>query len=447
MRYSTGLISTFLLFGLSACSLDRVTDMAEASAGTEINSKVIESAEGARWIYWGAIAKFSQLFGMVAGNVALFTDELSRHPDMPQGELDSRTRLRDQDGTQHIVVADLANIAQSTRVQLGQAIQLLDTYSGRGSNTMKAHSYGLLGMVHLILADNFCSGIPLSESRWGGEFEPGQGYPTDSLYQRAIHYADSGLLLSSDSAEVVTLLLGVKARALNSLGRYEEAADVAVQIGNSDNIGEVFYTNQPVGATGHPAINIDTSGYIVLNNKGQNGLVWVSDSLPRQDMRIPIRSASGTFAYPLKPSFFFGPRMISFASGAEARLIEAEHLLASDNISGFMEKILTVRRMYNTASGNQLLDTVDPGTESGRVDLLFRERAYTFYVSGRRLGDMRRLVRHYGRDPKDIWPTGPSEGSQFILYGPNYVFTPEVPGIGRESTHNSFWFECESYAP
>lgn len=447
MRYNIGLISTLLLFGLSACNLDRVTDMAEVSEGAEINSRVVESAEGARWIYWGAIAKFSQLFGAAAGNVAFFTDELSRQPNMPQGPLDSRIRIGVQDGTQHVVVSDLANTAQSTRVQLQQAIQLLDKHSGLAGNTMKAHSYGLLGMVHLILADNFCSGIPLSESRWGGEFIPGKGYPTDSLYQRAIHYADSGMSLSSDSAEVVTLLLGVKARALNSLGRYEEAADVAELIGNSDNVGEVFYTNQPAGATGHPAINIDTAGYIVLNNKGQNGLVWVSDSLARQDTRIPIRSTASNFVHPLKPSFFFGTRTISFASGAEARLIEAEYLLASNDIAGFMEKINTVRRMYNTVSGSQLPDTVDPGTESGRVDLLFRERAYTFYVSGRRLGDMRRMVRHYGREPNDVWPTGQSEGSQFILYGPNYVFTPEVPGTGRESTHNSLYFECESYAP
>ena len=48
----------------------------------------------------------------------------------------------------------------------------------------------------------------------------------------------------------------------------------------------------------------------------------------------------------------------------------------------------------------------DPGDLDARVDLLFRERAFWLFLSGRRLGDLRRLIEHYGRDPESVFPTG-----------------------------------------
>src|SRR5262249_23167706 len=49
----------------------------------------------------------------------------------------------------------------------------------------------------------------------------------------------------------------------------------------------------------------------------------------------------------------------------------------------------------------------DPGTPNARIDLLFRERAFWLFLSGHRLGDLRRLVRQYGRDQSTVFPTGP----------------------------------------
>jgi len=40
------------------------------------------------------------------------------------------------------------------------------------------------------------------------------------------------------------------------------------------------------------------------------------------------------------------------------------------------------------------------------ADVLFRERAFWLYATGHRLGDMRRLIRQYGRDPETVFPTG-----------------------------------------
>lgn len=439
------------LLSFTSCRLSDVTDIAQTLEGTNINHEVIESAEGARWVYWGAIAKFARLFSQQAASVAYFTDELALMNDRSQKSIDARVQLGSPSAGAYITMENLANEAQSTRIQLSQAIQLLNKYYEGEGNAMKAHAYGLLGVVHLMLADNFCSGFPLSESNWGGEFIPTGGVPTDDVYRHAINYADKGLALENDSLEVKVLLLGVKARALNSLGRYEEAAAIANKIASTDSVWEIFGPQPPDSSAVSyiPVNNIDTGSYFVLNNKGQNGLMWVADSVSNQDGRIAVVTTpdGSNFLYPLKPDFFFNNRKIAYFSGAEARLIEAEYYLQIGEISSFLEKINHVRRMFATISGRQLTDTVDPGTSASRLDLLFRERAYTFYITGRRLADMRRLVRKYGRDPLDVWPTGRSEGSQFILYGDNYVFTPEIPGIGRESTYNHLYYECASYEP
>jgi len=37
---------------------------------------------------------------------------------------------------------------------------------------------------------------------------------------------------------------------------------------------------------------------------------------------------------------------------------------------------------------------------------MFRERAFWMYLTGHRLGDLRRLVRQYGRGEESVYPTG-----------------------------------------
>jgi hypothetical protein len=38
--------------------------------------------------------------------------------------------------------------------------------------------------------------------------------------------------------------------------------------------------------------------------------------------------------------------------------------------------------------------------------LLFNERAYWLFLTGHRQGDLRRLVRNYGRSQETVYPTG-----------------------------------------
>jgi len=56
-----------------------------------------------------------------------------------------------------------------------------------------------------------------------------------------------------------------------------------------------------------------------------------------------------------------------------------------------------------------LTPLTDPGATpdtAARTNLTFRERAFWMYATGHRLGDLRRLVRQYGRGKETVFPTG-----------------------------------------
>jgi hypothetical protein len=48
-----------------------------------------------------------------------------------------------------------------------------------------------------------------------------------------------------------------------------------------------------------------------------------------------------------------------------------------------------------------------PTTKAAAIDLLYKERGFWFWITGHRLGDMRRLITVYQRDAETVFPTGP----------------------------------------
>ena len=62
-----------------------------------------------------------------------------------------------------------------------------------------------------------------------------------------------------------------------------------------------------------------------------------------------------------------------------------------------------------------LAPLTDPGDQASRVDLMFCERAFWLYLSGHRLGDLRRLVRQYSRSADAVFPGG--GGAQYVIDG------------------------------
>jgi starch-binding outer membrane protein, SusD/RagB family len=62
-------------------------------------------------------------------------------------------------------------------------------------------------------------------------------------------------------------------------------------------------------------------------------------------------------------------------------------------------------------------------TMAQAVDIHFRERAYWLWMTSHRLGDMRRLIRQYGRNSETVFPTGQYfRNVQGGVYGPDVNF-------------------------
>jgi hypothetical protein len=102
---------------------------------------------------------------------------------------------------------------------------------------------------------------------------------------------------------------------------------------------------------------------------------------------------------------------IVIADGVEARLIEAEAALNAGDATGALAILNALRgntalfalRGYPVSS---LPALTDAGTPDGRVNQLFKERAYWLYLTSHRLGDLRRLIRQYQRGAETVFPTG-----------------------------------------
>lgn len=85
--------------------------------------------------------------------------------------------------------------------------------------------------------------------------------------------------------------------------------------------------------------------------------------------------------------------------------VEAEGALQVGDNSAAMQAINTFRQ------SDGLSPVVTPGTAAARIDRLFRKRGLRLTPTGHRLGDLRRLVRRFGRWEASVGPNaGLSQG-------------------------------------
>ena len=83
-------------------------------------------------------------------------------------------------------------------------------------------------------------------------------------------------------------------------------------------------------------------------------------------------------------------------------------------------------------AAGSLAPLADPGTDVGRQNLLFRERAYWLFLTAHRIGDMRRMIRQYGRGAETVFPTGPySSNGRTTIYGTDTSFPIPVEELNN----------------
>jgi hypothetical protein len=330
----------------------------------------------------------------------------------------------------------------------------LALYNPAASPALRGEMYALYGYAEVMLAEFFCSGVPLSTYDFQGNFTYRPGSTQQQVYQDAIAKLDTAVALSTDSARILNLARVGLGRAYLDLGDYESAAAAVTSVPDGFryqlNI-HWFYSANQFGN----ALNLYAN---ISDQEGQNGVPFISSGDPRTaDTTSVLDGATQLQLYfPKKYSHgltdpYYSP--VTVADGIEARLIQAEKALNTGDPSW-----LTILNALRTTSTTCTVQTtpctapagtggvaglpllVDPGSSPGdtaRVNLLFSERAYWLYLTGHRQGDLRRLVRNYQRNQSAVYPTGlylaPGQG----VYG-NDVTAP-IP-IGE--TPNPYFHGC-----
>jgi hypothetical protein len=239
---------------------------------------------------------------------------------------------------------------------------------------------------------------------------------TAELFQGAVADFDSALAYATDSMRIANLARVGRARALLNLARYADAATSAASVPTP----YVYATEHGAGVQPNAVFQFTNSLLItVADREGQNGLPYRSAGDPRVGTRLLGKGTDRVTDVYLYTKYASLGAPVTLASGVEARLVEAEATLKAGNADGAL-RILNALRA--TVAG--LAPLAPESTPAGQVDQLFRERAFWLFATGHRHGDLRRLVRQYGRAATTVFPTGPYRGG--LTYGDDITFAPDV---------------------
>jgi starch-binding outer membrane protein, SusD/RagB family len=285
--------------------------------------------------------------------------------------------------------------------------------------------YTIRGFAEVLFAEMYCAGVPFSEED-GSVSTFGEPQTTQQILQRAVASFDTALVIA-DSARVRNAASIGRARALLDLGQFAQAATAVTGVPTTykyTTFHSTAATRQENGVWN--ATGTNSSRYNAANNEGKNGLNYLQTPPdPRMPWQASTRVGFNSLFTALPTQLKYArTTSVTIADGIEARLIELEAKLQggtqADRDAVFAG--LNTLRTTNTPAIAAIAGSA-PTTQAAAVDLLFRERAYWMWLTAHRLGDMRRLIRQYGRDAETVFPTG-DQGAPIAgqTYGPDVNF-------------------------
>ncbi len=272
----------------------------------------------------------------------------------------------------------------------------------------------LAGYTYIMFGENYCPGVPFSDFdiRTGVIAEDDYGHPlgTEEIFQHALERFESAGQVGGATDQLQQLAAVGRGRTLLNLGRFEEAASAVAGV-DTDFTYLIFHSdNTGRQNNGVWAFNNSQGRWSVANRDGGTGLPY-RERADEDDPRLaytPIRAfafgvdAFGQLKYPDRADD------VPLATGIEARLIEAEAALRGGRTGDFADIHNTLR------DGVGLAPLAVAGlTDDELVDLHFEERAYWMWLTGHRLGDLRRLVRQYDRPVESVFPNKPGNQVSF----------------------------------
>jgi hypothetical protein len=334
----------------------------------------------------------------------LMSDEflLSTTPPSQQ-EIDQRAVAYETNGS----IATFYTQLQKAREGAEKTIPRLQVESPDGVDDVRIPElWSRAGYIYVYFGENFCEGVAYSSTQGSTVIHDTSRTRLETL-ARAVDRFDSALVSPTLPTEIEYLARLGKARAFLDLHR-DSAAAAAALVAAVPTGFSYDAEHAPVPFQLANAVFTFSEGSLISVSHVEGGF-----GLPYHDDRIrtPVDSVlddNGDVVPGLDlttPQFYQRKYVseadpIPVASGIEARLIEAEAQLAA-TAYGAMNTILNDLR-----TGTGLPALAVPGTQAEAEDQLFGERAYWLFATGHRLGDLRRLVRDYGRPADQVFPVG-----------------------------------------
>ncbi len=361
----------------------------------------------------------------IIGTAGVFTDEMWYSSTFPtMREIDARD-VTTENGALLTVFRYIQRARNWAEVAAEQYAA-----SPRANSADHALVTNLAGYTYIFFAENYCSGVPFGRATITGALEYGPGRTTEEMLNLAIERFDAAMNIAQTAggtAGIAQLNLAQvgKARALQNLGRFAEAAAVAQDVPASF-VRLVDYSENASGQNNGIWGQINSSRRSSLASEEgtlNQGLRYFDRSGTTAgsitiDPRVPIPSRSvgiGT-SIPVFRSGKYPTRGSDapLASYVEAQLIIAEHLLNQGQSAAYLPILNQLRQdlpmllpmlgIVGTLSPLPALS--DPGTPRERVRQLYQERAFWLHQTAHRLGDLRRMIRFYGFQESELFPTG-----------------------------------------
>jgi hypothetical protein len=374
----------------------------------------LDTPAGATALYHGAIGDFAVAIdgddSVLEGQILvseLLADMWMNSETFPTREEMDRRRADVRNAT----LLEVFRFLHSSRVAAERAATALETYSPDGAADPRIPEMrSLSGYIYIHAGENYCSGVPFSTTE--PDVAYGEPLTTPQIFDSAVARFDLALAAPGLTDDIANLASVGRGRALLNLSRFAEAAAAVAGVPT-----EFRYVTEHSLNTGRQEnavyrLNVDAERWSVANLEGGTGLPYRDAADPRVPFFLDPTDGVGfdgsTPQYNLLK--YDGPEAsVTVADGVEARLIEAEAALQAGDAATWLAKLNELRAALSVLrpeTPGTLAPLSDPGSGDARVDALFSERAFWFFATGHRLGDLRRLVRQYGRPTESVFPTG-----------------------------------------
>jgi hypothetical protein len=447
-----GAAAAALALSLSACQTanDRLLGVTDPDI---INPSDIVSADGAVALANGAIGTFRSITGggestwLFGG---LLADEWSTSSTFIQNDETDQRVIQEFNSS----ITGMMRQLFRTRQRSNEAIESLLKFSP-ASRALIAEMYLARGFAELQLASDFCNGIPITNVF---NPEPVNESPksTQVVFQYAAASLDTGLTYANGTAAASVLMNRAirvaRGRVHLALGQFAEAAAVVSSVPTVFTYQHSFSLNTSTNTLWGQGIS--SRRYSVGDSvEGNARNILVANAIPfasARDPRLPVTiPTTGAIngqdgqTYARTTTMWGQLTPVDVANGIDARMIEAEAALRAGNVTqwlGIHNALRATPPRLGEIQPTALAPLADPGLEAARVNAHFREKAFWTFSRGQRLGDMRRLIRQYGRTELTVFPQG-------VHYkGGNYGKDVNLPVVTDER-NNALFNGCTDRNP